>query len=367
MCRTPSFRRCSVSLPTVLLVWSWVVIGGEPVPPVPPVGASESEDATVKVGVSYLTNRRRNDGRPVPAGYTGDRGDAHFGRCEVEFSPIPVIKQVASELPFYVQTETSVVSLAAEVAPQTFWEQLRESVDHSSSRSVVVFVHGYNYGFERTCRMAAEMQRSLAGKAVVVVFSWPSDGAIANYVSDLADVEWSAPLLGWLIAELGDRIGHRSVQVVAHSLGSRGGIFALQRFGAGRPERPAIGGLVLLAPDFDSQTFVDLLPDLSPLAGGITLYASDSDAPLKLSHQLSGYPRLGEAGEYLTVAKGMDTIDVSATGRYQITGHEYFYFNPLVVADLVALLGTGAEPVERPGLELRTRNGLPYWGVVAAE
>jgi esterase/lipase superfamily enzyme len=226
---------------------------------------------------------------------------------------------------------------------------------------VVLYVHGYNYGFERTCRMAAEMQRSLQDKATVLVFSWPSNGLPTDYVRDQADIEWSVPVLAGLIGQLGDRIGQANVQVVAHSLGSRGVIFALQRLAFERTERPAIDHLVLLAPDFDAQTFVELLPGLASLTGGITLYASNNDAPLKVSHQLSGYPRLGEAGEYLTLVEGMDTLDVSSIGRYQITGHEYFYFHPLVTADLVALLSTGARAAQRSGLQAETREGIRYW------
>jgi len=157
------------------------------------------------------------------------------------------------------------------------------------------------------------------------------------------------------------------VQVVAHSLGSRGVIFALQRLGADRAERPAIGHLVLLAPDFDSQTFVDLLPGFASLAGGVTLYASSNDGPLKVSHQLSGYPRLGQAGEYLTVVEGVETVDVSSIGRYHITGHEYFHFHPVVAADLVTLLTTGARAAERPGLQQRMRNGIRYWEFIEAD
>jgi esterase/lipase superfamily enzyme len=298
--------------------------------------------------------------------YSGERGEPHFGRCQVEFTPIPIINQLALRMPFYVQRETNLVSLAEPVEPEVFWKQLSAAVEGTSSGSVVLFVHGYNYGFERTCRMAAEMQRLLREKAAVMVFSWPSNGLPSDYVRDQADIEWSVPLLADFMRQLGDHLGQDRVQVVAHSLGSRGVIFALQRLGAERVERPAIGQLVLLAPDFDSQTFVDLLPALAPLTDGITLYASVKDTPLKLSHQLSGYPRLGEAGEYLTLAEDMETIDVSSIGRYQFTGHEYFYFHPLVTADLVALLGTGARAAERSGLQSRQRNGRRYWEFTSA-
>jgi esterase/lipase superfamily enzyme len=212
--------------------------------------------------------------------------------------------------------------------------------------------------------MAAELQRSLVGKATVLMFSWPSNAGPVEYVRDQADVEWSVPFLADLLTQLGARVGPANVKLLAHSLGTRGALFSLRRLAADSSERPAIGELVLLAPDFDSQTFVDQLPRLTPLVGGITIYASSKDAPLKVSRQLSGYPRLGEGGEFLTVAEGMETIDVSGSGRYQILGHEYFYYHPRVKADLIALLTTGQRAAERPGLRSRTRYAERYWEIL---
>lgn len=360
MHRVHSLRRVILLL-TAVLLWCFMttatVADDSPATADPTAGAQES----VKVNVFYLTNRERRAGEPVAGAYSGERGETHFGRCEVEFTPIPLINELATKLPFYMKSEINLVSLAEAVDPPLFWEQVEVAREHTSSGSLVLFVHGYNYSFERTCRMAAEMQRYLQGKATLLVFSWPSNGIPTDYVSDQADIEWSVPMLADLIGELGDRIGQANVQIVAHSLGTRGVVFALQRLAYQRVERPAIGQLVLLAPDFDSQIFVDLLPELAPLTRGITLYASVNDAPLKLSRQLSGYPRLGEAGKYLTLVEGMDTIDVSSLGRYQITGHEYFYFHPMVRTDLVALLGSGRPAAERSGLQVRRQGGLQYW------
>ena len=127
-----------------------------------------------------------------------------------------------------------------------------------------------------------------------------------------------------------------------------------------------IGRLVLLAPDFDAQTFVGMFPVLSPLIGDVTLYSSSNDAPLWASRQLSGYPRLGEGGELLTVIEGVETIDVSSAGRYQFTGHEYFYFHPRVKADLVLLLSEGVDAERRPGLQVGSRDGIRYWSFTSA-
>ena len=51
--------------------------------------------------------------------------------------------------------------------------------------------------------------------------------------------------------------------------------------------------------------------------------------------------RLGEAGAYLTVAPGVETIDVSAVPVFEVTGHLYHLYNPRAVADVVRLLRTG--------------------------
>ena len=157
------------------------------------------------------------------------------------------------------------------------------------------------------------------------------------------------------------------MQVLAHSLGSRGIVEALLELKEEGVSEPLMGQLVLLAPDLDSERFLKLLPDLGSLSGHITLYASSNDTPLKFSRQVNGSPRLGQAGEFLTVAEGMETVDVTPAGRYQYLGHEYFYFHPLVVADLVELVTTRSGAAKRSAPRPRSRNGLTYWEIVAED
>ena len=54
-----------------------------------PAEAVRQSEAADKVSVFYLTNRQRQERKPVDETYSGDRGAPHFGRCEVEFTPIP--------------------------------------------------------------------------------------------------------------------------------------------------------------------------------------------------------------------------------------------------------------------------------------
>jgi esterase/lipase superfamily enzyme len=339
-------------------VFSQASYGAE-TPPAPSTPANEED----LVQVFYATNRKRQENSPADETYGSERGERRYGRCAVQFTPIPFMDEVAGKVPFYVPSETKEILSVQEFDPEEFWKLLTDGARKAGTGSVVVFVHGYNNGFDRTCRMAAELQRSLAGKATVLMFSWPSNAGPVEYVRDQADAEWSVPFLAELLAGLGERIGSSGIQLLAHSLGSRGSLFALEQLGAELKGRPLIGRLVLLAPDFDSQTFLEMLPRLEPLTQGITLYASSKDTPLKVSRQLSGYPRLGEAGEFLTLADGMETIDVSGSGRYQILGHEYFFYHQLVKADLIALLATGKHAAQRPGLRRRERDGATYWEI----
>jgi len=321
-------------------------------------------NAGIVVAVPYVTNRDPEPRDPEQRTYGGERGPVSFGRCQVAFSPIPVIHRIAPRVPFYLADATQDVSITPWPDAEAFWTQVQGELGHTASGAIVVFVHGYSYGFERHCKAAAALQRSLAGKATVLMFSWPSNGRPTDYIPDQADVEWSVPLLARLLAELADHLGPERVQVLAHSLGSRGVIFALERLRAERQTRPLIGQLVLMAPDLDAQTFVERLPALVPLAAGITLYASSNDTPLKASRQLHKAPRLGEAGEFLTVAPGMQTVDVSPLGRYQILGHEYFRFHPRAAADLAELLGEDRRAPQRTGLRPVRRDDLLHWELV---
>jgi esterase/lipase superfamily enzyme len=350
------------SLTLALFVTLAGVYGYRPVAAdIPAKAVDGGNESGINVSVPYVTNRRlkaRDLGRES---YGGERGSPSVGWCEVVFTPIPVINQIAPYMPFYVADETRQVRFDREADTEAFWERVQQQIAHTNSGSVVVFVHGYSYDVERHCKAAAELQRNLAGNAIVLMFSWPSNGRPTDYIPDQADVEWSVPFLARLLADLGDGLGPERVQVLAHSLGSRGVLFALERLRAERETPPLIGQLVLMAPDFDAQTFVERLPELVPLAAGITLYASSNDTPLKASRQLHDAPRLGEAGEFLTVAEGMQTVDVSPLGRYQVLGHEYFLFHPRVAADLAALLGEGRSAPERTGLRPVPFNGLVYW------
>ena len=329
------------------------------------VGAEEEvtpESATARI--FFATNRAQEEAEDSgPVRFGGQRNSPSFGTCEAEFRPIPILGDVAPKVPFYVPSETSKMRIEVEEDPEGHWERLAAAVDSTSTGGIVVFVHGYSYDFKRGCRRAVEVQRALEGEATVLLLSWPSNGDPTDYAPDAADLVSSVPFLTETLQQLSDRFGPESVHVLSHSLGARGIMLTLEKLAARSANQPVVSHWVLLAPDIDSQAFVELLPRLEPMAESITLYTSSNDTPLKVSRRLNGTPRLGEAGQFLTVASGMETIDVSPAGRYQILGHEYFFFHPTVAADLALLLATGKSAAERPGLRPRVLEDRIYWEV----
>jgi esterase/lipase superfamily enzyme len=323
----------------------------------------EVPEATT-ASIFFATNREQMEvADPELVRFGGEQGSPSFGICEAEFKPIPILDDVAPKVPFYVPSETTTMRIDVQEDPEVHWERLSEAVDGTSTGSIVVFVHGYSYDLERGCRRAVEIQRALEGEATVLLLSWPSNGDPTDYAADVEDLVSSVPFLVQTLQQLSDRFGSENVHVLSHSLGARGMMLTLDVLEARSAAQPVVNRWVLLAPDIDSQTFLEILPRLEPMAESITLYASSNDTPLKVSRRLNGAPRLGEAGEFLTVAPGVESIDVSPAGRYQILGHEYFFFHPAVAADLELLLSTGQSAAERPGLRSETLNDLTYWEI----
>ena len=320
-----------------------------------------------KVSVFFATNRQRLEVAQPGEVFGGQRGEPSFGMCEVEFKPIPGMGAIAQKMPFFLPSESSALRIEEQVHEDAFWDRLAAAATATSTGNVVIFIHGYSYDFERACDRAAEAQRVLEDKATVLMFTWPSNGRPTDYASDATDLDWSVPFLMTVLRQVKDRVGAEHVQVLAHSLGSRGVVEALWGLKTEGVSERLMDQLVLLAPDIDSASFVEVLPDLGTLAEGITLYASSTDTPLKFSRQLNGSPRLGQAGEFLTLAEGMETVDVTPAGRYQILGHEYFYYHPLVAADLVELVTTGNGAAQRTVPRPSSRSGVPYWEIVAEE
>jgi esterase/lipase superfamily enzyme len=309
--------------------------------------------------VLYYTLRNHNGEQTVDGYYGNLRDRPHTGLCEIKISPTG-FEDLTSRLPFYVSDTVEQLETIKEFPERRLWQAFEHAAEDSASNKVVLYVHGYNINFVKGCSRSAMFQQTLDANSRLLLFSWPSDGALVSYTRDEADIEWSQQALETVIRKLLSIYGAERLNIVAHSLGARGVVRVLQLM-ARENDGKQVNELVLMAPDIDANVFRAAYPDLKKIIHRISLYSSEDDQPLRLSNEVHGYPRLGEAGENLVLLKGMDTIDVSISGGREMTGHLYHLYNDNVRTNIGRLLNHGETASMRPNMKKFKKDGLPYW------
>ena len=252
------------------------------------------------------------------------------------------------------------------MADQDFFAELSRTVAKSKKREALIFIPGYNMTFEDSCRRTAQIAFDLKFPGAPIMYSWASKGKTFAYIHDVATIEWSTPKLEEFITTVAEKSGAEVVHVIAHSMGNRALVHALDSLRKKRTElsRPLFNEIVLVAPDIDAGVFKNLADSVQKMSERTTLYVSSRDKPLQISSALHKYPRAGDAGENLTVINGIDTIDASEAdiSIFSIFSLEHTLFEKTsVLTDLFELLGLRRPPQERAHLRDRPWDGLTYW------
>ena len=313
-----------------------------------------------EVSVPFVTLRNRT-GDIEPANfYGGSRGKLEAGFCTVAFSPIWGLEDIAQSIPFYIPDEKIELVDIQEASLKELGQKIKSRPDRDQG-NLILYIHGYNIDFEKSCRRGALLNRALGLEERLVLFSWPADGNMLKYTWDEADLVWSVPHIAKFLQQLVVTTGDGNLDVVAHSLGARGIVQALVRLSYCSSSSFILNELVLIAPDIDTDTFRQDLDQLKSVVRRITIYVSENDKALKVSNEVHGNPRLGQAGEHLTIFEQVESIDISAIGTRRFSGHIYHLFNPEVIDDLTELLKTGKSAVKRSRLKATQNEGLRYW------
>jgi len=222
-------------------------------------------------------------------------------------------------------------------------------------------VHGYRVTFDEAAIRAAQIGFDLDVSGATAFFSWPSRGDLAAYAADEASIEASEAALTEFLVDFWEHCGAGSVHVIAHSMGNRGFLRALQRIAAGAhiTRKPTIGQIVLAAPDIDRDLFLDLAPLYAQYASRTTLYSSDRDLAVHLSSRLHDAPRAGYHQPY-TVAERIDTV-VVPDFDVDLMGHSYFAQAEALLYDIHDLLRHNEEPSQRQRIEALTTDASVIW------
>lgn len=315
--RSCRYRPLAVWAAAVLLVGcaSRVHVGPSPVVEVP------AEAATV-VEVAFMTNRRLetlDDGLKY---YSGSRGTLTVGLCRVA-----------------LRDAQDNDGQLLDITPAPAAGLLSDLVEPGPG-GLIVYIHGFNEDFERSCRRAALLQERLGIGGRMLLFSWPADRKYVTYASDAGDLAWSLPDFRAVLEGLAARHGDGNVTILAHSLGARATVEVLARMGQDEERAgPMFRDVVLVAPDIARSRFVSLLEAVERRAGQLTVYASEYDLALRLSSVVNTSARLGITDEEGSRSPKVQLVDVSGTGIHSLSGHVYHLHNPAVIEDIARLVG----------------------------
>lgn len=301
----------------------------------------------MELEVPFLTvrNLAEDDG---PGAHFGDqRSTLRAGRCILRNVDLGGLAALADAVPRTLREQLLTVDQVQLLAPKDLLDSLQPE---PSAAPHMLYVHGYLIDFEKGCRRAALLKQNAGLNGRLLWFTWPSDGDVANYTFDEADLYWSVPDLADAIIEMDRRSpSEADIKVIGHSLGARGVVLALREVAYRRPDL-RLDEVVLIAGDIDFGLFVKTLPLITTVAPNITIYVSDKDRPLTLSKQLHGYARLGQAENAFPAIPGVEVIDLRDLENETPSGHLYHLHSTRVGADLNLLLNSNLRAGERPNL-----------------
>lgn len=316
---------------------------------------SSTEDGN-RLTVPFITLRNKTGNDKASKFFGDERSTAHTGYCGVSRTSIEPLKSIADKAPFYIPEDIVKLDAIKEISVEELWQGMQSI---SNGRHPILYLHGFYINFNKACKRASLFQDSLGLAGRLLLFSWPSDGALLNYTQDEADLYWSVAPLEKTLNDMISRFGAGNIDIAAHSLGTRGVFLALVSMAhAKHANTPLINQVVLIAPDIDVGIFKQYLPQIQSLARNITIYVSGNDRPLALSRQVHGYPRLGESGTHLQGLKGIEIIDLSDIPVRYPSGHVYHLYHDIVINDLNQLLNEGKPASLRSNLK---QTGEYYW------
>jgi esterase/lipase superfamily enzyme len=231
----------------------------------------------------------------------------------------------------------------------------------------VVFVHGYNTGFNSAVYRTAQIAYDLKFDGVPFLFSWPSVGKMASYTYDRESARQSEPFLREFLQLVVRETGAKSVSIIAHSMGNEPLLQVLKDLKSSAPKNVSINQVILAAPDVDRDTFENFAKAIAGVAHGLTLYVAANDRALTVSRRFhGGVPRAGDVPPSgPLVVPGIDTIDVTAAGMDSVgLNHSSYAESNALLNDIGLLIQTGERPPDKriPILQrIKTVKGADYW------
>ncbi len=335
--------------------------------------------------VFYATNRAQVS-RGGKTGYgTKPAGGLQFGRASILIPDTEIKRQGIrrAKAAGLLDRGTGKLTAAAElklltIAPQESFATLAAQAVQTMQLAgtfkdqMLVVIHGYNASFENALLRAAQITFDLEFDGVLVPFSWPSQGTLSGYNQDEKSAAAAAAELVVLLQKLATNMPGKKLHIIAHSMGNRVLLRALERLNKSDAKWQSVFGKLKLGeiiwahPDVDQEAFATLTKRFAARGASMTLYSTRDDWALWASKLLHGVKR---AGAELVLVPGVDTIDITGMKAADVSwfgfdlNHNVFVRNPVLFGEITRLMLTGRRPVHlrSPAFRKASRGGKPYW------
>jgi esterase/lipase superfamily enzyme len=204
---------------------------------------------------------------------------------------------------------------------------------------VLVFVHGYNTGFDDGVYRVTQIAHDTQYPGTPVLFSWASGAKTRDYVYDKDSSTAARDDLEMTLVMLSRSPRVKSIDIIAHSMGNWLAMEALRQLAiaGNRDLGGKLGYVVLASPDIDVDIFKKQMARYGKPDKPFVVALSSDDKALRFSSFIAG--QKARVGDYSNAeelaALGVTVVDLSAAEGGDKLNHAKFADNPV----LVQLLG----------------------------
>ena len=263
----------------------------------------------------YATNRVSAD----PQGSVAERFERQresqlkFGSFDTRIEPSLGLGMILDASDWFLNEEIRLLDVSA-MDHEAFVEKLREQVEESPYRSLLLVVHGFREAFPSALRKTAFLAHVLDINTPVVVFDWPGDqgSSLNGYRRARGVARASGAELAAMLELIVEEVRPERLWMIANSMGGQVVVdaFHLLDDDADYADlQTEIENVVLTAPDVDHEEFnAQFKQEITDLAENVTVYVSSNDRALLASRLINRGLRLGES-----------TLDPGNPGQVQQT------------------------------------------------
>jgi len=329
----------------------------------------------------YATNRRADgDAVDLTARFGSERhAGLSFGHFDTTIEPTLGVGAIINPAEWFQNEEIRLHAVTG-LNRAAFTAQLRQLVEASPSRALLVVLHGFREAFPSALRKTAYLGHVLDINAPTLLFDWPGNQGSslrgyrrANAVAKASGAELAA-LLQLIIGE----IRPERLWLVANSMGAQvvaDAFTLLYQDPALADPQAEFEDVVLTAPDVSHEDFDrQFKREIAALTRHLTVYVSSNDRALLMSRIINRERRRGESTlspqqleEAYKIADMVDPdselvtlVDVTAVNRTR-NFHNFSLESPEYFDDLFARLTNPATPRSRRLYRIRTPEGADYW------